>query len=100
MGIYQIRNRESGRILVDSSVNRRASDNKLRMQLNTGSLVKYPELQNDWKTLGAEAFEFEVLEELEPEDSPAWEPQADLQALLELSNACRPDRCWAVKALV
>ena len=83
-GVFRLRNVENGRVLLGSSVNLPATWNKLRMQLDTGSYLLHPELQQDWKTLGAQAFEFEVLEELEPPDAPDWDPRADLDALLQL----------------
>ncbi len=84
MGVYQVRNTKSGKVMIASSPNLPAIFNRLRMELETGGYRKHPELQDDWNTLGAEAFEFEVLEELEPPDTPGWDPGDDLQALLEL----------------
>ena len=83
-GVFRLRNRESGRLLLGSSVNLPATWNKLRMQLATGSYLMHPELQREWKELGEEAFEFEVLEELDPPDTPGWNPTDDLEALLAL----------------
>ncbi len=83
-GVFRVRNLESGRVLLGSSVNLPATWNKLRMQLDTGSYLMHRELQKEWKALGREAFEFEVLEELEPPDTPGWEPSEDLEALLAL----------------
>jgi hypothetical protein len=80
-GVFRLRNTVDDRSWVASSVNLPATFNKLRMQLDTGSFLMLPELQKDWKRLGAEAFEFEVLEELEPPDAPEWDPRKDLAAL-------------------
>jgi hypothetical protein len=80
-GVFQVRNTASGRILVGSSPNLPAIFNRLRMQLDAGMYVFYPDLQSDWKTLGADAFAFEVLEQLEPPDAPGWDPREDLEAL-------------------
>ena len=54
------------------------------MQLRMNNYLMRPELQKDWNRLGEGAFEFEVLEELEPGDGPEWDPRADLEALEEL----------------
>ncbi len=81
IGVFRIRNTRNGRSLVAASVNLPAIFNRMRMQLNSGSALTYPELQRDWKQFGADAFEFEVLEELEPPDSPTWDPAPDLAAL-------------------
>jgi len=80
-GVYRLRNTSNGRILVGSSVNLPAIFNRLRMQLDGGTYVKHPELQRDWKALGAAAFELEVLQELEPPEGPGWDPTDDLAAL-------------------
>ena len=85
MGVYRILNSENGKSFVSSSVNLPAIFNRMKMELNTGGHLKHPELQKDWRRLGADAFELEVLEELEPpDDSPGWDPHDDLQALEEL----------------
>jgi len=85
MGVYRILNKENGKSLVASSVNLPATFNKIRMQLKTMTFLQHPQVQSDWNELGADAFELEVLEELEPlADSPAWDPAEDLQALEEL----------------
>ena len=80
-GVFQVRNTENGRILVSSSPNLPAIFNRLRMQLDAGMYAYHPELQRDWKTLGADAFAFEVLEELKPPEGPGWDPSDDLAAL-------------------
>ena len=84
MGVYQVRNKVNGKVMIASSPNLPAIFNRLRMELDSGSCLRHPELQKDWKELGAEAFELEVLEELEPPQAPGWDPSDDLQALLEL----------------
>lgn len=84
MGVFQVRNTVTGKLLIDSSVNLPAMFNRLRMQLATGAHVKHRDLQSDWNELGENAFAFEVLEELEPPDAPGYDPSADLKAMLEL----------------
>jgi hypothetical protein len=80
-GVFRLRNTTNGRMLVGSSVNLPATFNRLRMTLDAGGYLMHPELQRDWKALGAEAFEFEVLQELEPPEGPGWDPREDLAAL-------------------
>lgn len=89
VGVFRLRNTVEDRSYVSSSVNVPATFNKLRMQLDTGTFLMRPELQTDWKRLGADAFLFETLEELKPPDSadgnPAeWDPREDLGALESL----------------
>ena len=84
IGVYRIFNRENGKSFVSSSVNLPAIFNRMRMELNNGMHLKHPQLQREWKEMGADAFEFEVLEELEAPDAPEWDPADDLEALHEL----------------
>ena len=67
-----------------SSANLPAIFNRLRLQLDAGNYVMLPELQRDWKELGADAFAFETLEELEPPEGPGWDPSDDLATLEKL----------------
>jgi hypothetical protein len=67
MGVFQIRNVVNGKIFVESSINLDAIWNRHRLQLDIGSHPS-AELQNDWKTLGADSFKFEILSEIEHRD--------------------------------
>lgn len=85
MGVYRILNKENGKSFVSSSVDLPAIFNRMRMQLDGGMYLMNRELQRDWAELGSDAFELEVLEELEPpDDAPHWDPAGDLRALEEL----------------
>lgn len=63
-GVFQIRNTVNGKIWVESSMNLTAIWNRYRLQLEVGSHPS-PALQQDWRSLGPDAFVFEVLAELE-----------------------------------
>ena len=82
-GVYCVRNTATGKSLIGSSVNLPGMLNRQRFQLEHGS---HPdrELQSDWKTLGPEAFEFEVLDRLKPRDEPGYDPTEDLRTLKEM----------------
>ncbi|REJ77213.1 MAG: GIY-YIG nuclease family protein [Acidobacteria bacterium] len=84
MGVFQIRNLESGRVYVASSPNLPAIFNRMRMTLNTNGHLKEPELQQDWNQYGEDAFVFEVLEELEAPEAPGVDVRDDLQAMEQL----------------
>ncbi len=86
MGVYRVRNKANGKVLLGSSPNLNAVWNKLRMQLSTSSFLLHPELQRDWAEFGPDAFAFEVLEELEVPAAapPSWNGSDDLAALLEI----------------
>lgn len=90
MGVFRVRNTVSSASLVGTSVNLPAIFNRARFQLEMGS---HPNrvLQADWIKLGPEAFEFEVLDRLEPpEQGSAYDPAPELATLREL---------WAEKLL-
>lgn len=78
-GVYQIRNKENGKVLVASTMNIKTMNGK-KFMLQHGSHPNR-ELQNDWNELGADAFEFEVLEVLENKDEPAFDAKAALEKL-------------------
>ena len=82
-GIYCVRNRSTGRLLVGSTVNLRGALNRQRFLLET---VCHPcaALEQDWRRLGAEHFDFEVLATVEPSSEPGFDPEA---ALVELEQA-------------
>lgn len=71
-GVYIITNTLNGKYLIDYVANLQSAQNHFQFAVTTGSTF-HPKLQKDWKELGAQAFAFEVLEELEqkPEQSQA-----------------------------
>jgi hypothetical protein len=72
MGIYQLRNSESGKLFIESASNLKSRELTLRMMLDDG---RHPSrlLQEDWNRCGSDAFEYSVLEEVEvePDVTPA-----------------------------
>ena len=66
-GVYQIRNMLNGKIFVGSSTDLKAIWNRNKVQLNFGNHPN-EELQKDWKELGEEAFEYEILSEIKEEE--------------------------------
>ena len=83
MGIYQIKNKVNGKVLIGSSVNLSAILNRFRAELKTGSCLNI-DLQKEWKQFGPEMFEFKELELLEPADDPTYNPAEDLHVLESL----------------
>ena len=85
MGIYQIRNKVNGKILIGSSVNLPAILNRSKAELEMGSYRnRNIVLQKEWKQFGPEMFEFQELELLEPADNPTYDPAEDLHVLEDL----------------
>lgn len=83
MGVFQIRNKVNGKILIDSSMNMNAKWNRHKLQLGVGNNWM-TELQNDWKKFGEENFVFEVLSELEEKNGGDADYKNELAVLEEL----------------
>lgn len=66
-GVYRIVHKASGKSFIASLPNLKSMDGR-RFELNNGSFQN-KELQQDWKTYGEDAFEFEVLEVLKPSEN-------------------------------
>lgn len=83
-GVYRVRNTADDRSLVGSSANVRAMLNRHRAALRMNAHADKA-LQRDWNERGEAAFEFEVLDEIEPPaDRPNYDPKDDLKALESL----------------
>ena len=81
-GVFQIRNKVSGKVFIGSSKDIKAMFNRFRAQLDFNS-CRIKDLQDDWKTLGAEQFVFETLDVLEPEKG---EREVDSDEVAELEK--------------
>lgn len=84
MGVYAIRNISTGKCFVAASRDINARFNRHRLELKMQSDRSSPNLQSDWIKLGADAFEFEILDVLEPADSADYDPTEDLEVLEQL----------------
>lgn len=82
-GVYQIKNLQNNKILVGSSMNLRGAFNSCQFQLKMG-VLRNKALQEDYNRLGNEQFSYDVLERLEPQESPDYNYAADLATLEEL----------------
>ena len=83
MGVGAVRNIANGKVLILSSQNLPALLNRHQAQLRLNAHANRL-LQADWNSLGAEAFEFVVLDTLTPKDDSAYDPTDDLRTLEEL----------------
>ena len=79
-GVYRVRNTANGRSLVGASRDLRARLNRHQAELSLG-IHPNKALLNDWKEFGKDAFEFEMLDTLEPSDKPGYDPKEDLEVL-------------------
>jgi hypothetical protein len=82
-GVYQIRNKSNGKILIGTSTDLKAIWNRQRTQLNFGSHPNI-ELQKDWKQYGEESFEYEILMEIKEKENEDIDYKKELKELEEL----------------
>jgi hypothetical protein len=80
MGIFQVRNTVTGQVLIGASSDLPAMLNRQQAQLRLGAHANR-RLQSDWHTLGPDAFAFEILDTLPPQDQPNYDPRDDLRVL-------------------
>jgi len=83
-GIYAIKNSVTGKLLLLSTCDLQGSQNRFLFSQKTGSCINI-KLQDDYSKYGADAFVFEVLEDLEKKETQtAKEFTEDMKILLEL----------------
>ncbi|MNI10135.1 hypothetical protein D3C73_632330 [compost metagenome] len=78
-GIYQIKNKQNGKILIEGSANLKSINGK-QFQLEMGGHMNKA-LQQEWNQYGKDAFEFEVLEVLKKKDDEFFDSKDALQKL-------------------
>lgn len=83
MGVFRVHNTVKDKSFVGTSRDLPAILNRHQAQLRMGGHVS-SELQNDWNTMGPDAFVFEVLDTLEPPTTPGYDPSDDLRVLEQL----------------
>ncbi|MFY0572832.1 GIY-YIG nuclease family protein [Archangium lansingense] len=81
MGVFVIRNRANGKVLVGTALNLPGMLNRFRFELTTGIHRRWPALQEDWNRHGADSFSFEVLDVLPPTEEPRTDLKEELQVL-------------------
>ena len=79
-GVYRVRNAINGKSLVGASRDMRARLNRHEAELSLG-IHPNTALLGDWKAFGKAAFEFEMLDTLEPSDKPGYDAKEDLEVL-------------------
>lgn len=86
MGIYAVRCDAAGLLRLGSSRHADGTLNRLRFELVRGA-HRDRALQQAWRTHGAEAFRFEVIDRVKERDDPAFDYDAELASLLALWQA-------------
>lgn len=82
-GVYQVKNQQSGKILLGSSTNLHGPLNQHRFLLSIGR-HDHAALQADWNRLGPDAFTFEILEAVKPSDDPRFNLDDELILLEQI----------------
>jgi hypothetical protein len=83
MGIYEVKNLASGKVLIGRALDLKGKLNSERFQLKN-NLHRNQELQKDFNELGAERFSFAVLDRLPARESPDHDPGQELKELEEI----------------
>jgi hypothetical protein len=83
MGVFLIRNLTNDKVFVASGMDVAGRMNSHRFQLAAGG-HRNPKLQADWNELGGENFAFEIVDQIDPRDDPAFDARAELQLLEEM----------------
>lgn len=81
-GVFQIKNKINGKVLLGSSLNLNGALNGHRFTLKINSHRNKP-LQEDWNQYGEENFMFEILEEVQVREDPNFNLSDEL-TLLEM----------------
>ena len=82
-GVYQIKNKKNGKVLIGSSTDLKAIWNRQRTQLNFGSHPN-KELQGEWSKYGEELFEFEIIAVIKEKDNEEKDYKREVKELEEL----------------
>lgn len=81
MGVFQIRNTVNGKVLVGSNLNLDGRRNRFEFERRDGSFANNREIKLDWDQFGPDAFVFEIIEQLKPNDDPQYDYRFDLAEL-------------------
>ena len=82
-GVFLIRNTTNDKVYIASGMDIQGIINRHKFALSTGG-HQSKELQKDWNELGADKFEFEVVDQMEPRDEPGFDGRRELQFMEEM----------------
>jgi hypothetical protein len=83
MGVFLIRNMTNDKVFVATGIDLAGVINRHKSELAAGG-HRNPKLQADWNEIGGENFAFEIVDQIEPRDDPAFDARAELALLEEL----------------
>ena len=82
-GIFQVQNKENGKVLIEGSTDILSKWNRHRTELRFGS-HRNTELQNDWNNLEEDRFIFSLVSELKIEEDDKFDINKEIKALEEI----------------
>jgi len=82
-GVFQILNKQSGKVLIDNSTDVNAKWNRHQFELKLGS-HRNKALQADWKAAGEDNFEYTLLSVFDTDDDGFSESGLDIREALNL----------------
>ena len=82
-GVFLIRNATNDKVYVASGMDIQGIINRHKFALSMGG-HQSKELQKDWNELGADKFEFEIVDQMELRDEPGFDARRELQFLEEM----------------
>jgi len=80
MGVYQIKNKRNGKLLIGSTKNLLGKINSHRFQLKN-NLHTNKEMQKEFNEIGEEGFSFDILDHLEPREDLNYDYTEELKTL-------------------
>lgn len=82
-GVFLIRNTTNDKVFLASGLDIQGIINRHKFALKAGNHGSR-DLQNDWNQLGAEKFEFEILDQMQPTDEPSFNARRELEFMEEM----------------
>lgn len=82
-GVFQVKNRVNGKVLLGSSLNLNGPLNAHKFMLKMGSHTN-KHLQQEWNTYGSDAFTFEIVAIVPVSDDPNFHLRDELTLLEEI----------------
>jgi len=83
MGVFQIKNIENNKVLIDHSIDMESKWNRHKIELKFGN-HRNRSLQKDWNEYGEESFVFEVLSELKKREEENINYNKELKTLQDI----------------
>src|SRR5436190_5035079 len=83
MGVFLIRNMTNDKVFLSAGLDLVGTMNRHKFQLTNGSHPN-ARLQRDWNEVGSNNFAFEIIDQITPQDDPAFDSKAELEFMEKL----------------